>query len=303
MKGALKVATAATSIAITTAVPAAADTTLYVGGTGWPGTPTQSQMTWLQNDVYAGRDDALVGVGYPASPILMNESVAVGAGRLGEAVATTKGPKSLVGVSQGSLVLHEQERRIMALPEDQRPADDELRFVYIGDPARPSGGVANWVPEGVRVPGIGLSRPAPPAETPYETVYVTREYDGIADFPDRPLNPLATANAVMGVAYLHPNYGVDLSDVPEDNITETTNTKGGRTTSYLVPTKDLPLTKPLRQLGVDRRIVDEVDKRLRPVIDSGYKRNDPKSESGGDHPTTSADDDDPGSDAAPDRPS
>lgn len=297
MKGALKVATAATSIAITTAVPAAADTTLYVGGTGWPGTPTHSQMTWLQNDVYAGRDDALVGVGYPASPILMNESVAVGAGRLGEAVATTKGPKSLVGVSQGSLVLHEQERRIMALPEDQRPADDELRFVYIGDPARPSGGVANWVPEGVRVPGIGLSRPAPLAETPYETVYVTREYDGIADFPDRPMNLLATANAVMGVAYLHPNYGVDLSDVPEDNITETTNTKGGRTTSYLVATKELPLTKPLRQLGVDRRIVDEVDKRLRPVVDSGYKRNDPKSESGGDDARTPADADDSDSDS------
>ncbi|WP_197373961.1 PE-PPE domain-containing protein [Mycolicibacterium baixiangningiae] len=45
---------------------------------------------------------------------------------------------------------------------------DELRFVYIGDPARPSG--------------------------------------GIADFPDRPQNLLA-ANAVMAVVYLHPNYG------------------------------------------------------------------------------------------------
>lgn len=158
-------------------------------------------MTWLQNDVYAGRDDALDGVGYPASPILMNESVAVGAGRLGEAVATTKGPKSLVGVSQGSLLLHEQERRIM------------------------------------------------------------------------------------------------------DNITETTNTKGGRTTSYLVPTKELPLTKPLRQLGVDHPIVDEVDKHLRPVIDSGYERNDPKSESDGNDARTTADDDDSESDTTAARPS
>ncbi|WP_226862603.1 hypothetical protein [Mycolicibacterium baixiangningiae] len=33
------------------------DTALYVGGTGWPGTPTHSQMTWLRYDVYAGRDD------------------------------------------------------------------------------------------------------------------------------------------------------------------------------------------------------------------------------------------------------
>ncbi|WP_082695818.1 PE-PPE domain-containing protein [Mycobacterium sp. IS-1742] len=274
MKGALKVATASASIAIAAAAPASADTALYVGGTGWPGTPTQSQMTWLQNGVYAGREDTLVGVGYPASPILMNESIAMGARELGGAVTSTKGRKSLVGVSQGSLVVHEEERRIMALPENQRPAKDDVRFVYIGDPARPSGGIANWVPEGVRIPGIGISRPAPLVETPYETVYVTREYDGIADFPDRPLNVVSTANAVMGVVYLHPNYGVDLTAVPKDDITETTNSKGGRTTSYLVPTKELPLTKPLRQLGVDRRIVDEVDKRLRPLVDSGYKRND-----------------------------
>lgn len=286
MKRPLEVVVVVALSALTTAAPATADTTLYVGGTGWPGTPTHSQMTWLQNDVYAGRDDTLVGVGYPASPVLMDESVAMGARRLNATVASTPGPKTLVGVSQGSLVLHEEERRIMALPEDERPAPDELRFVYIGDPGGPGGGVANWVPEGIRVPGIGLSRPAPPVETPYETVYVTREYDGIADFPDLPLNLLATANAVMGVIYLHPHYDVDLTGVPEDNITETTNGEKGRTTSYLVPTEELPLTKPLRQLGIDSRIVDEVDEHLRPVIDAGYKRNDPKRNtvSGSDEP-------------------
>lgn len=276
MKAVLKVATAATSIAITTAAPAVGDTALYVGGTGWPGTPSHSQMTWLQNDLYAGRDDTLVGVGYPASPVMMDQSVAVGAKNLGNLVKTTSGPKTVVGVSQGSLVLHAEERRIMALPEDQRPVKGDLRFVYIADPARPNNGIANQLPKGVRIPGIGLTRPAPPVETPYETVYVTREYDGIADFPDRPLNLLATANALMGGVYLHANYGVDLNDIPKSNITETTNTKGGVTKSYIIPTKELPLTKPLRQLGVDRRIVDEVDKHLRPVINAGYKRHDVK---------------------------
>jgi hypothetical protein len=70
--------------------------------------------------------------------------------------------------------------------------------------------------------------------------------------------------------------------VPKRNITETTNDLGGRTTSYLVPTKDLPLTQPLRQVGVPRSIVDEVDKHLRPVVDAGYKRNDPKPKSADD---------------------
>ncbi|BBY16949.1 PE-PPE domain-containing protein [Mycolicibacterium litorale] len=291
MNGVLKLASAATAIAITTAAPAAGDTALYVGGTGWPGTPTHSQMAWLQNDVYAGRDDTLVGVGYPASPVLMNESVAIGARQLGDAVTATKGPKSVIGVSQGSLVLHEEERRIMALPAARRPAPDELRFVYIGDPARPSGGVANWVPEGIRIPAIGITRPEPLVETPYETVYVTREYDGIADFPDRPQNLLATANAVMGVAYLHPSYGVDLTAVPDSHITTKTNTLGGKTTEYLVPTKNLPLTQPLRQLGVPRSIVDEVDDHLRPIVNAGYKRNDPKPTSGRDDDTDATDDD------------
>ncbi|MGE2712770.1 PE-PPE domain-containing protein [Mycolicibacterium litorale] len=276
MKASLKVACAAISIAIATAAPAIGDTALYVGGTGWPGTPTHSAMTWLQNGVYAGRDDTLVGVGYPASPVLMDESIAIGARTLGEAVQATGGKKSVVGVSQGSLVLHEEERRLMALPAAQRPGQDELRFVYIADPARPAGGILNWLPEGVRIPGMGVSRPEPLVETPYETVYVTREYDGIADFPDRPLNLLSTANAVMGGVYLHAHYGLDLSDVPESHITRKTNTLGGKTTEYLVPTEDLPLTQPLRQLGVPRGILDEVDDVLRPVVDAGYKRNDPK---------------------------
>jgi diacyltrehalose acyltransferase len=276
MKSTLKVASAATALALTTACPAWAGSVLYVGGTGTTGLPSQASMAWLPDNGYVGKDDTLVGVKYPGALMGMDRSIAAGATSLRDTCDATEGPKTLVGVSQGSIVVHEEERRIMALPEDQRPAQDQLVFVHIADPARPGGGFTNRLPRHVQVPVIGLSRPEPVVETPYQTVYVTREYDGWADFPDRPLNVLATGNALMGTTYIHPYYDVDLSTVPDSNITNTKNGLGGRTTSYLVPTKQLPLTQPLRQLGVDDRVVDEIDRHLRPIIDAGYKRNDPK---------------------------
>ncbi|MGI9126189.1 MAG: PE-PPE domain-containing protein, partial [Mycobacterium sp.] len=63
----------------------------------------------------------------------------------------------------------------------------------------------------------------------------------------------------------------DLSTVPAQNITTTTNGQGGTTTTYLVPTEQLPLTMPLRQLGVPSGWVDSLDDGLRPIIDAGYK--------------------------------
>lgn len=40
--------------------------------------------------------------------------------------------------------------------------------------------------------------PRPEPETPYDVIVVAQEYDGWADFPDRPWNLLATLNAIAG---------------------------------------------------------------------------------------------------------
>ncbi|HSA40994.1 MAG TPA: PE-PPE domain-containing protein, partial [Mycobacterium sp.] len=66
----------------------------------------------------------------------------------------------------------------------------------------------------------------------------------------------------------------DLSTVPADHISTATNTKGGSVTTVLAPTRNLPLTQPLRDLGVPGALVDRADRVLRPVIDSGYRRHD-----------------------------
>jgi hypothetical protein len=129
---------------------------------------------------------------------------------------------------------------------------------------------------GLHVPYVGVTfTPAP--ETPYQTIIITREYDGLADFPDRPLNLIATLNALAGVVYVHPvSYGpdTDLDAIPEDDVTETVNSLGGRTTTYFVQNEHLPLLQPLRDMGVDERVVSAVEQPLKQIVDAGYSRND-----------------------------
>ena len=61
--------------------------------------------------------------------------------------------------------------------------------------------------------------------------------------------------------------------MPSENISTTTNSRSGTTTTYLVPTPELPLTQPLRTVLPDRT-VDRFDEVLRPVVDAGYSRHD-----------------------------
>lgn len=43
-----------------------------------------------------------------------------------------------------------------------------------------------------------------------------------------------------------------------------------------MPAPFLPLTRPLLALGVPQAAVDKLDTVLRPIIEAGYSRNDPK---------------------------
>jgi hypothetical protein len=114
-----------------------------------------------------------------------------------------------------------------------------------------------------------------PVESRYDLVVFTYEYDGIADFPDRPWNLLADLNALFGVAYRHAATGsLNPYTIPDEDITVTANSKGATTTTYLGRAEHLPLTEPLRRLGVSADLVNAVDRVLRPIIDRGYSRND-----------------------------
>ena len=106
-------------------------------------------------------------------------------------------------------------------------------------------------------------------DTPYDSTYITREYDGVADVPDRP-NPVALANAAAGSLLLHPHYESMPEDIPAKNITTWTNAAGGTVTDILIPTRHLPMLQPMRDLGLD---MDWLQAILKPQVDSGYSRN------------------------------
>lgn len=186
----------AATVAVLCAAPALGATAFTIRGTDIlsPGDRPEDLLPAL-----FGGDD-VVDIDYPASIIGMDHGVAVALDNLAAAMNGVAGPIVISGFSQGAIAVAAEKARIMALPADQRPAD--VTFVTIGDPTGPNG-ILHWLPG--RVPVIGVS-PVDVPDTPYDSIVVNREYDGWADFPDRPLNLLADANGVLGIVYVHGRY-------------------------------------------------------------------------------------------------
>lgn len=255
-----------------------AATVLMIGGKGQP-VLSDAEMAAVLGGRYA--DDTRVSVEWPAqawpltglTSLTVGQSVAVGIEQLEEAMAESSGPTVVLGISQGSLVVDAVQRRLAA-----NGTNSQLSFVTIAGMNRGNGVFTHF--RGVYIPIIDYT-PQPEPVTPDDTIVVAKEYDGWAHFPDRPWNLLATLNAIAGSGVIPGFSGVhdatvtaDLSQVPPKNITTTVNSRGGTTTSYLLPTHDLPLLQPLRDWGVPKPLVDAVNQLLKPVVDAGYSRND-----------------------------
>jgi hypothetical protein len=257
--------------AVIGAAPADAAAAFTVSGTRSTHAPPYPEQ--LVPALFA--DDVVTQIDYPAALIGMDRSIAVAVTGIVNDVETTPAPVVVAGFSQGAVAVAAAKQALMALPAEQRPTAGQLSFITVGDPSGP-GGILRLLP--FRVPLIGLT-PITAPDTPYDTVTVNGEYDGWADFPDRPGNLLSVANALMGIVYVHGRYetvpgGLDLSTVPARNITTTTNSLGGHTTEYLIPTPQLPMLAPLRQIGVPEPIVAALEKPLKAKVDAGYSRND-----------------------------
>lgn len=200
----------------------------------------------------------------------LGDSIAIGVENLDAALpaALAKiGPGehvTIVGLSAGALVADEFMRQLAASPD--APDKSKLNFVVVAD------GNHLWSSNNRYDKILDYTFQGPPV-TEYDTTVVTGEYDGFADFPDRPLNLLADLNAVAGIVAVHvPTMLSNLDNVPAENITSTTNALGGVTTSYLIPAETLPLVKMLPFLKSQ-------EAKLKKIIDKGYTRNDAKAAS------------------------
>jgi hypothetical protein len=265
------IAVMTTGMALSAATAAeAANKVLMVNGLG-AGDLSPLAMSAILGGVYGGTNYVRENVTWPsqAKPVVgkdftLTQSITVGANNLDAAIVKSLGAGdtvTVVGLSAGALVVDEEIGRLNA--KTVSPDKSKLTFVVIADSSRCNFNKNRYDAT------IGYQYRVP-AESKYNVKVVTGQYDGYADFPDRPTNLTAVTNAMLGAQIVHiPSMLAPLSAVPAANITTTTNIKGGVTTSYLVPTKTLPLVTMNPKLAPQEAA-------LRKQIDSAYFRNDPK---------------------------
>ena len=263
---------ASAALALSAATPGmAANTALIIGGISTPSL-TDPLMAPLLGGKF--KDQQRVSVKWPAQAgpmtgrgdLTLGASIAQGKTNLTAQINSALGQVAngekvtVVGLSAGSLVVNEVLRELEG--SANAPGKDKITFVVVADSSR-----QKVISQARYNSNFDYTyQPAP--ETKYDVIVVTGEYDGMADFPDRWWNVLAIANAIAGGIYVHvPVMYADLSKVPAQNISVDTNSVGGTTTHYLVPTEKLPLVRLFPSLA-------KREAELKAKIDAGYSRND-----------------------------
>lgn len=196
----------------------------------------------------------------------VGESVREGADNLDAAIRRTRGPMTVVGLSQGSEVIDEEQLRLANDPK--APPPGQITFVKVSSPQHV---LQRAFRPGTHLPYFDYNVP-PPVDSQYDTVEVIAEYDVYGDPPDRPGNLLADINSVLGRNHSLAAFS-DPANVPSQNIAMTTNSRGATVTTYLVPATELPLVAQLRKWGVPDPVADQLNLVMRPMVDSAYDRN------------------------------
>lgn len=236
---------------------------LFINGTpNFPGQPTFAgydplvQVTTEDNNYYQGLTEGVAQLNQGITQNLANGNVLV------------------FGYSESSTVATQEMINLDALPADQQPNPANLSFVIAEDLDNPNGGI------GARFPFAGL--PATPADTPYDTDIYSIEYSGVADFPNYPSDTLALLNAMAGYVYLHPFLlpgwptTFETSALADAVQEPTSSGYDGATEYFLIPTQDLPLLEPLREMPLlGPAMADLIQPDLRVLVDLGYDRADP----------------------------
>lgn len=217
--------------------------------------------------------ESMPGLGIDGPSV--GESVDVGTPNVIDAIRNG-GRGTAIGLSEGAMVLNDVQAKLAYDPA--APPPDQLSFATYGDPvARHAFGesfLTQNFPVGSVVPSLDYRIPAP-VESQYDTYQFVSAYDSIADWPDRPDNWLSVANAIVGLATGHTAVAFTKPDmVPPRNIRTTVNSRGAKTTTFMIPEEHLPLVLPFKYLGVDKNTLMDLDKVLQPYVDAGYSRND-----------------------------
>ena len=270
------------SIQTMTALVALTATALIMGGTGHPLSTPLDTPDFINSYTTDANNDYIVLTGFcgtssctptavstpeqfmPVSGVMpFDQSVGQGVINLDQAMNAQQAGESMVvfGYSQSARIASIQKGNLAAAGSTL-----PVSFVLIGNPNRPNGGILQRF-DGMTVPFAGITFDgATPTNTDFKTVDITRQYDGWSDFPNNPLNPFATANAIAGIHYLHGDYqSVGLGDGLYQGAY-------GDTDYYMIPSQRLPLLMPLTEAGVPSPIVTILDAPARVLVEAGYNR-------------------------------
>ncbi|KQH75540.1 hypothetical protein AO501_24970 [Mycobacterium gordonae] len=173
---------------------------------------------------------------------------------------------NVVGYSQSANVA---SLAMQQLNPTGSPSSLPINFVLLGNSMNPNGGWDARFP-GLNFPSLGFTALGAAPSNSFPTTAYTIEYDGWADFPRYPINPLSTLNALFGMVTVHGGY--DSLTAAQLASAVVLPTQGPTTTTYyMIPTQNLPLLEPLRYLPiVGDPIADVLQPILRPLVNWGY---------------------------------
>ncbi|MGV0813426.1 PE-PPE domain-containing protein [Mycolicibacterium boenickei] len=259
---------------------------LTMGGTGTP-TPSQDEINSLLAfyvDPATGGSHRGIAVTTPET-LPLNTSMSSGLSLLEAAMTTERNrspgdPYVIVGISQSAIIAMTEKRK---LKEQAAAGQDipDVTFVVIGSGNRPNGGLFARYP-GLYIPAIGLdmngAENTDDTSMSIPTIDITREYDFFGDAPLYPLNPIADLNWLMALTYVHSTYDdgtTSLDSASPAYVPGTVVQQEGDTTFYWIPTANLPLFGPLRDMGVPEAVIDIVEPMTRVIVDAAYDRSVP----------------------------
>ncbi len=156
---------------------------------------------------------------------------------------------------------------------DQGVPTDDVHFVLVGDSAAPNGGLLErFTTPGsdLSVPSFGITFGDPTPDNLYPTDVYTLEYDGYADFPQYPIDPLSDLNAFAGMIYEHLTY-LNLEPGQIQNAIPLETTGNTLTDYYMIGVQDLPLLEPLRLIPVvGNPLADLLQPDMTVLVNLGY---------------------------------
>ncbi len=209
---------------------------------------------------------------WPFGSLTAGQSVAQGVKLLNSAINTqlATGHNVVVfGYSQSATIATDEINALMALPPGSRPDPTQLSFILAGDPNNPDGGLAERFP-GFYLPFLDIPFNGATPQSPWHTVIYTHQYDGIADAPQYPLNPVSDLNALMGVVFAH-KYDLPATQVAGAQLLPTSPDYTGNTQYYMILNQNLPLLEPIRAIPyAGPPIADVFQPDLRVLVDLGY---------------------------------